>query len=121
MTQPPPISPQVLLVPGLLALLNTVVAFASHAEFGTPGDHPLPLLVLGCLAAFGAGARCKDSPYAIGFAALAGFPIEATIDLMRHGQHSLELPFEFGLYAVYGFLGAIAARLGRTVGVTASR
>jgi len=120
MTQPPPIPPPVPLVPGALVLFSTAAAFASHAAFGSPGDQPLPLLALGCVAAFGAGTLRKGSPYAVGFAALAGFPIEATIDLVRHGGHSL-LPFEFGLYAVYGLIGVLAARLGRTVGVVASR
>ena len=120
MTNPQPFPPQVPVVPGLLVLLSTVAAFSSHAAFGAPGDQPLPLLALGCLAAFGAGTLRKGSPYAVGFAALAGFPIEATIDLVLRGGHSL-LPFEFGLYAVYGLIGVLAARLGRTAGVIASR
>lgn len=117
--QPPPIPRRAPLVPWLLALCSTVAAFASHAWSGAPGDHPVPLLVFGCALAFGVGAMRMARPFVVGFAALSGFPIEATLDLLRHGGHSM-LPFEFGLYAVYGLLGVLAARLGRTVGTAVS-
>lgn len=103
-------------VPCSLAILSTAIAFASHAMFGAPGDHPIPLLALGCLLAFAAGAVRNATLLATGLASLAGFPIEAAVDIVLHGGHNL-LPFEFAIYAVYGLLGVLAARFGRgTVG-----
>ncbi len=112
---PPPIPRGAVVVPWLLALFSTLAAFACHARFGAPGDHPALLLGLGCVVAFAVGAMRTTSAFVLGFTALAGFPIEATIDLLWHGGHSL-LPIEFGLYAVYGLLGVLAARLGRAAG-----
>ena len=103
------------LVPGVLLAISTGAAFASHAMFGAPGDHPVFLLVVGCVLAVAVGTLRMAPPVAAGFASLAGFPIEAIVDLALHGGHNL-LPFEFLIYAAYGFLGVLLAKLGRAVG-----
>jgi peptidoglycan/LPS O-acetylase OafA/YrhL len=96
----------------VVAIVSTLTAFVSHASVGPPSDHPEALLFAGGILAFAVGALRKLPAVVVGFAALAGFPIEATVDLVRHGGHDL-LPFEFAFYAAYGLLGAVAARLGQ--------
>jgi peptidoglycan/LPS O-acetylase OafA/YrhL len=102
-------------LPWILAAISTAAAFASHALFGAPGDHPLPLLGFGCLVAFVGGSARRTGPVLVGLAALAGFPVEALVDLLLRGGHSL-LPFEFIFYALYGGAGVVAAFVGRAVG-----
>jgi peptidoglycan/LPS O-acetylase OafA/YrhL len=111
----PPMPPphRGLLGAGALVAVSTAAAFTSHAMFGAPGDHPLFLLVVGCVLAFAVGSLRKAPPVVAGFASLAGFPIVAIVDLARHGGHSL-LPIEFAFYAIYAGLGVLAAVLGRT-------
>jgi len=95
----------------VLAAISTAAAFASHAWFGAPGDHPLAMLATGCALACTVGAARLARPFAAGCAAMAGFPIEAAVDLLRHGGHSL-LPIEFAVYGLWGLLGVGAATLG---------
>lgn len=109
-----------LAAPAACALLSTAAAFASHARFGAPGDQPLPLLGFACSLAFAVAALRRATPVAIGLAALAGFPIEAAIDLVLHGGHDL-LPLEFAFYGAYGLLGVLAAHLGWALGVAVTR
>lgn len=99
-------------MPGALVAVSTTAAFASHAMFGAPGDQPVFLLGVGCVLSFAVGSLRKARPVVAGFASLAGFPLEAIVDLALHGGHNL-LPFEFAFYAIYAGLGALAAVLGR--------
>ena len=47
-------------------------------------------------------------PARIGLAAMVAFPIQALIDLARHGGHNL-LPLEFVFFAAYCALGVLVA------------
>jgi len=107
-------------LPWILAAISTAAAFASHGLFGAPGDHPFPLLGFGCLVAFAVGAARRTRPMLVGLAALAGFPVEALIDLLLHGGHNL-LPIEFAVYALYGGAGVGAAFVGRALGAARTR
>ncbi len=103
------------MVVGLL-LLSVLAAFVIAAGQSRPlGDEPLVMLVVGGLLALFAGGLRLARPMFVGFAAMAGFPVWAVVDLARHGGHNL-LPFEFGIYAVYGAIGAAAAAIGRRLG-----
>lgn len=79
------------------------------------GDEPVPMLILGALLAFAAGALDRRRPVRLGIAAMGAFPVVAIVDLMRHGGHSL-LPFEFGIYGLYAAVGAGCALCGRGLG-----
>jgi hypothetical protein len=103
--------------PIVLALFSTALAVALHEGTGAPGDHPLTLLIIGCVTAFAVGASGIAPGIHVGLAALAGFPLEAILDLALHGGHTL-LPFEFAFYGLYLALGVAAALLGRSIGVT---
>lgn len=99
------------MVVGLVAL-SVLAAFVIAASQSRPlGDEPLVMLVVGGLLAFGAGGLRLARSMFVGFAAMAGFPIWAVVDLARHGGHNL-LPFEFGIYALYGAIGVAVAAVG---------
>ena len=92
-----------------VAVSSAVVAIVLGVLQHRPlGDDPVAMIVSGCgLAAF-AGAMRLGRPALIGLAAMVGFPIQALIDLVRHGGHNL-LPLEFAFYAAYGALGVLVA------------
>jgi hypothetical protein len=93
------------------AIASTVGAFVISGSQQRPlGDDPLAMLALGCLLAMTCGALSRGRPVLLGFAAMAGFPVWAVVDLVRGGDHSL-LPVEFAFYAGYGLIGAAAAAL----------
>lgn len=79
------------------------------------GDEPVPMLLLGALLAFAAGALDRRRPVRLGMAAMGAFPVVAIVDLVRHGGHSL-LPFEFGIYGLYAAVGVGCALCGRGLG-----
>lgn len=99
-----------MLVLGTSTVISTAAALWLQAMGGAPGDFPLPLLGLGCLLAV---SFCRLAPALhLGLAAMSGFPIGATIDMILHGDHNL-LPFEFALYCVYMGIGVGVASAGK--------
>jgi len=79
---------------------------------GGLGDHPGLMLCIGAALALAGGLLAAAPAALVGIAAMAGFPVNAVVDLIRGGDHSL-LPIEFALYGVYMGLGAVVARVGR--------
>ena len=98
-----------------VALASIVGAFVlAHLQHHPLGDEPLAMLMFGGVLAVVAGALLFGVPRLAGLLAMSGFPVWAAVDLARHGGHSL-VPFEFGLYAVYGLIGVGLALLGRSL------
>lgn len=110
--------------PGLLALAaaSLAVAFVLAAVQRHPlGDEPLGMLGVAAVLAVVGGRLRLATPMRLGIAATLGFPVQALVDLLANGGHTM-LPFEFALYAVYALLAAFLARLvgARAAGAGAS-
>jgi hypothetical protein len=98
-----------------VAALSTIGAFViSVSQQETIGDDPVLMLVFGSSLAMTSGALSEGDPFHIGFAAMAGFPAFAVVDLVLGGDHSL-LPVEFAFYAGYGLIGVAAAALNKAL------
>lgn len=94
-----------------LAAASLAAAFVLAALQRHPlGDEPLGMLAVALVLAV-VGARLRlAAPLRLGIAATLGFPVQALVDLLANGGHTM-LPFEFALYAVYALAAAFVARL----------
>lgn len=102
-----------------VALVSIVGAFVlANLQSHPLGDEPLSMLAFGGVLAVVAGALVLPMPRLAGLLAMSGFPVWAAVDLARNGGHTL-LPFEFGLYAVYGVIGVGLSLLARSLRVRA--
>ena len=100
-----------------IAAVSTILAVEQQRS---PGDHPFPLLAYGCILSALASVLRLGPPVLVGLAAMAGFPIGATIDLILEGGHTM-LPFEFVFYAIYAVVGVVVAIIGDWVGRAIAR
>ncbi|MFY9343916.1 MAG: hypothetical protein WAT39_15605 [Planctomycetota bacterium] len=102
----------------LIAVFSSAAAFAIEAgQVKALGDAPGSMIAVGCLLALVASGLGLASPFLLGPAAMAGFPLGAAVDLARNGGHNL-LPIEFAIYAVYAVLGVAVAKVGRKVRIS---
>ncbi len=97
----------------IVVVVSTIAGFIIQGLQGEAlGEAPQVMMICGWVLAFATGVLRLGRSFAFGIAAMSGFFITATIDLILNGGHTL-LPFEFAIYAFYALTGVVVALVTR--------